>query len=60
MQVAGNKVGSLGGVGEVLGRECVGVDFVDVNCGCPIDLVFRSGSGSARELCAFLVDFLIF
>lgn len=24
-----------------------GIDFIDINCGCPIDLIFKSGSGSA-------------
>lgn len=49
-QVAGNKPSTLVPTAEVLGREfgdAGGIDFVDVNCGCPIDLVFKSGSGSA-------------
>jgi len=37
---------------EVIAKECAGnIDFVDINCGCPIDLIFRTGSGSARMLC---------
>lgn len=31
---------------EVLGKE-TDVDFIDLNCGCPIDLVFNQGCGSA-------------
>ncbi|KAF9075322.1 zinc finger dihydrouridine synthase [Rhodocollybia butyracea] len=50
VQIAGNKAHTLVPTAEVLARECAsqgGLDFVDVNCGCPIDLVFKSGSGSA-------------
>ncbi|PPQ85978.1 hypothetical protein CVT25_001677 [Psilocybe cyanescens] len=48
VQVAGNKPANLVPTAEVLAKECAGnIDFVDVNCGCPIDLVFKQGSGSA-------------
>ncbi|KAK7037302.1 tRNA-dihydrouridine synthase 3 [Paramarasmius palmivorus] len=50
VQVAGSKPGILVPTAEVLYEECAkngGIDFVDVNCGCPIDLVFKTGSGSA-------------
>ncbi|KAF9039046.1 zinc finger dihydrouridine synthase [Panaeolus papilionaceus] len=49
VQVAGNKPHNLVPTAEVLAKELGsnGVDFVDVNCGCPIDLVFKTGSGSA-------------
>ncbi|KAF7325209.1 tRNA-dihydrouridine(47) synthase [NAD(P)(+)] [Mycena kentingensis (nom. inval.)] len=50
VQLAGSKVTGVVGAAEVIGREIAdndGVDFVDLNCGCPIDLVFRTGSGSA-------------
>ncbi|EIW53580.1 zinc finger dihydrouridine synthase [Trametes versicolor FP-101664 SS1] len=48
MQIAGSKPQLLVPAAEIIGRECVGnLDFVDVNCGCPIDLVYKTGSGSA-------------
>jgi tRNA-dihydrouridine synthase 3 len=55
VQLAGNKPSSLVPAAEVIakefGEEGSGkVDFVDLNCGCPIDMVFNSGSGSARTL----------
>lgn len=49
IQLAGNKPSLLTPAAEVIARECAGgIDFVDLNCGCPIDLVFKTGSGSAR------------
>ena len=51
IQLAGNKPNLLVPAAEVIAREFSGgIDFVDLNCGCPIDLVFRAGSGSARKL----------
>ncbi|KAJ7708634.1 zinc finger dihydrouridine synthase [Mycena metata] len=48
VQLAGSKVLSLVSTAEVLAKECGNtIDFVDLNCGCPIDLVFKTGSGSA-------------
>ncbi|KAH6910679.1 zinc finger dihydrouridine synthase [Coprinopsis sp. MPI-PUGE-AT-0042] len=48
IQVAGNKPATLVPTAEVIAKEFPnGVDFIDVNCGCPIDLVFKQGSGSA-------------
>ncbi|KAJ6483336.1 hypothetical protein C8R45DRAFT_1001123 [Mycena sanguinolenta] len=48
VQIAGSKVLSVVSAAEVLAKECSdGIDFVDLNCGCPIDLVFKTGSGSA-------------
>ena len=50
IQLAGNRPGVLTATSEIIQREFGGgggVDFVDLNCGCPIDLVVQKGSGSA-------------
>jgi hypothetical protein len=57
VQIAGSKPATLVPAAEVITRESVGgIDFMDLNCGCPIDLVFRTGSGSARTF--FVVSVL--
>lgn len=50
VQVAGSKPQLLVPAAETIGKICEGnLDFVDINCGCPIDLVYKTGSGSARK-----------
>jgi len=46
VQICGNKVEYLVKCAEVLSNE-IEVDFVDLNLGCPIDVVFNKGGGSA-------------
>ncbi len=51
VQVAGSKPQLLVPAAETIAKVCAGnLDFVDINCGCPIDLVYKTGSGSARRL----------
>ncbi|KAL1717837.1 hypothetical protein EV715DRAFT_253260 [Schizophyllum commune] len=48
VQMAGNKPNTMVRAAELLKNEIgPNVDFVDINCGCPIDLVYKTGSGSA-------------
>lgn len=47
-QLCGSKPDLLVPTAEALAREFQGgLDFIDVNCGCPIDMVFSRGGGSA-------------
>lgn len=47
-QLCGNKPELLIPAAEMLARQfSSGLDFIDVNCGCPIDLVYNRGAGSA-------------
>ncbi|KAI9817140.1 MAG: tRNA-dihydrouridine synthase 3 [Pycnora praestabilis] len=46
-QIAANKPWQACKATEVLTALCPHLRVVDLNCGCPIDLVFRSGAGSA-------------
>lgn len=57
VQIAGSRPATLVRAAEVFQKELGhggsagrnGIDFVDVNCGCPIDLVYKTGAGSARK-----------
>ncbi|KAF8520318.1 dihydrouridine synthase-domain-containing protein, partial [Gautieria morchelliformis] len=47
IQLAGNKPATLVPVAVIMAKEFAGnLDFVDLNCGCPINLVFKNGAGS--------------
>ena len=46
-QIAGNKPWLALKTTEVLTSLCPHLRAIDLNCGCPIDLVFRQGAGSA-------------
>jgi tRNA-dihydrouridine synthase 3 len=46
IQICGSKVEHVAKAAEILNKE-VDVDFIDLNMGCPIDLVFKQGAGSA-------------
>ena len=49
VQLCGNRPDLLVPAAELLYQECGPnqLDFVDLNCGCPIDLVYKKGAGSA-------------
>jgi tRNA-dihydrouridine synthase 3 len=46
-QIAGNKPWLTLKTTEALTTLCPSLRAIDLNCGCPIDLVFRQGAGSA-------------
>lgn len=50
IQLAGAKPALLSRAAEVLTKELGdnGFQYANVNCGCPIDLVFQTGAGAAR------------
>eukprot|EP01088_Endostelium_zonatum_P006363 TRINITY_DN18482_c0_g1_i1.p1 TRINITY_DN18482_c0_g1~~TRINITY_DN18482_c0_g1_i1.p1 ORF type:complete len:643 (+),score=116.53 TRINITY_DN18482_c0_g1_i1:469-2397(+) len=49
VQVCGAHADVMSQTAEVLSKPELGLklDFIDINCGCPIDLVTRAGAGSA-------------
>lgn len=46
-QIAANKPWPALKATEILTRLCPHLRVIDLNCGCPIDLVYRQGAGSA-------------
>jgi tRNA-dihydrouridine synthase 3 len=46
MQLAGAYPDTLTKACQVIKENC-SVDFIDINCGCPIDIVFDKGAGCA-------------
>ncbi|KAF2401872.1 tRNA-dihydrouridine(47) synthase [NAD(P)(+)] [Trichodelitschia bisporula] len=47
VQIAANKPWIALKTTEILSTLCPRIRAIDLNCGCPIDLVYRSGAGSA-------------
>ncbi|KIW08663.1 uncharacterized protein PV09_00616 [Verruconis gallopava] len=47
VQIAANKFWPAFKATEALAKYCPKLRAIDLNCGCPIDLVFNSGAGSA-------------
>ncbi|XP_024530818.1 tRNA-dihydrouridine(47) synthase [NAD(P)(+)]-like [Selaginella moellendorffii] len=45
VQICGSYADSLTKTVELIERECT-VDFIDINLGCPIDIVVKKGAGS--------------
>ncbi|GJN70379.1 tRNA-dihydrouridine synthase 3 [Purpureocillium lilacinum] len=46
-QISSNQPWVVTKVADVLNRYCPHLRLIDLNCGCPIDMVFKSGGGSA-------------
>ena len=46
-QIAANKPWQALKTAEILTQLCPHLRVIDLNCGCPIDLVYRQGAGSA-------------
>jgi len=46
-QIAGNKPFQVLKATEILNHLCPYLRVIDLNCGCPIDMVYRTGAGSA-------------
>jgi tRNA-dihydrouridine synthase 3 len=47
IQLCGNRPQTLVAATEAICKEVSDLDFIDVNLGCPIDLVVKKGAGSA-------------
>ncbi|KAG8805855.1 tRNA-dihydrouridine synthase 3, partial [Serendipita sp. 399] len=47
VQIAANKPEQAAACADAINSGCDSIDFVDLNAGCPIDLIYQAGSGSA-------------
>ncbi|KAJ3186122.1 tRNA-dihydrouridine(47) synthase [NAD(P)(+)]-like protein [Irineochytrium annulatum] len=47
VQISAHNFQTATKAAEMVRLHCPDIDFVDLNCGCPIDLITRGGSGSA-------------
>lgn len=46
-QISGSAHWVVTKAANILSRECPKLRVIDLNCGCPIDMVFKQGGGSA-------------
>ena len=46
-QISGNQPWVVTKAADILNRFCPKLRLIDLNCGCPIDMVFKAGGGSA-------------
>lgn len=46
VQICGSHADTVSRAAELIERECT-IDFIDLNLGCPIDLVVNKGGGSS-------------
>ncbi len=47
VQLAGCQPNVMARAAELIEAEGVAVDFVDINCGCPLDMICQKGMGAA-------------
>ncbi|KER31868.1 hypothetical protein T265_01957 [Opisthorchis viverrini] len=45
VQLCGGHTDTMTRAAQLIDEQCE-VDFIDVNCGCPIDMIWRKGAGS--------------
>ena len=46
VQICGSSPDQLARCAQLICEQC-DVDFIDLNMGCPIDLIYKKGAGSA-------------
>jgi tRNA-dihydrouridine synthase 3 len=46
VQIAGNNIETMTKLAQLIDEQYPHIDFVDINCGCPIDLIYNQGMGT--------------